>query len=228
MRLLLIRHGQTPSNVVGAIDTGRPGAELTDLGRAQAAAIPAALQDQPVAAVYASPLIRTQLTAAPLAAARGLEVRVREGLEEISAGALEMRSDKESVEAYVDCLTRWAHGDLDHAMPGGPDGHAFFERYDAAVRAIATAQDADGAAVAVSHGAAMRLWVSARSVNGTPELAAENRIMNTGMAVLEGDPDAGWTLVEWHTEPIGGIELEDLTAHDVTGDAADEAVAEAD
>ena len=33
MRLLLLRHGQTHSNVSGALDTGAPGADLTELGR---------------------------------------------------------------------------------------------------------------------------------------------------------------------------------------------------
>ena len=32
MRLLLIRHGQTPSNVLGLLDTAVPGPGLTDLG----------------------------------------------------------------------------------------------------------------------------------------------------------------------------------------------------
>jgi probable phosphoglycerate mutase len=228
MRLLLIRHGQTPSNVVGAVDTARPGPGLTDLGHAQARAVPAALDGRPIAAIYASPLLRTQLTAAPLASARGLGVRVQEGLEEISAGALEMRSDEESVQAYVDCLAHWVHGELDVPMPGGPDGRAFFERYDAAIGAIAAHRSADDTVVAVSHGAAMRVWVAARSLNAGPDLAVENRIMNTGMAVLDGDPGTGWTLVEWHGDPLGGAELEDLTAHDVTGDSAGEAVAEAD
>ncbi|MGI3779668.1 MAG: histidine phosphatase family protein [Janthinobacterium lividum] len=35
--------------------------------------------------------MRTQLTAGPLAAARHLPVEVRPGLEEVSAGSLEMR-----------------------------------------------------------------------------------------------------------------------------------------
>ena len=86
MRLLLIRHGQTPHNVTGALDTAYPGAGLTELGQRQAAAVPAALADEDVSAVYASPLVRTQLTGAPLAQERSLEVRVREGLEEIAAG----------------------------------------------------------------------------------------------------------------------------------------------
>ena len=36
MRLILIRHGQTHSNVAHALDTTVPGADLTDLGREQA------------------------------------------------------------------------------------------------------------------------------------------------------------------------------------------------
>jgi len=226
MRLLLIRHGQTPNNVAGALDTARPGAGLTALGQAQARAVPAALAEEDVAAVYASVLTRTQLTAAPLAEARGLEVQVVEGLEEISAGDLEMRTDKESVRAYVDTLGRWAHGDLDHAMPGGPDGHAFFQRYDAALGAIVAAHP-DATVAVVSHGAAIRLWTAVRAAGVGPEHALEHRLMNTGLAVLDGSFDEGWRLLRWHEEPLGGVDLEDLAAHDVTGDSSDAAVEEA-
>ena len=135
MRLLLIRHGQTPHNVTGALDTAFPGAGLTELGQRQASAVPAALADEDVSAVYASPLVRTQLTGSPLAQERSIEVHVREGLEEIAAGAFEMRSDLEAVEAYLGGLAAWLHRDLDHALEGGTTGHDFLARYDAAVRA---------------------------------------------------------------------------------------------
>ena len=59
MRLLLVRHGQTPANVAGALDTAFPGLGLTPLGQAQAEAVPAALADERVAAVHASRLVRT-------------------------------------------------------------------------------------------------------------------------------------------------------------------------
>ena len=48
MKLLLIRHGQTPSNVRGLLDTGAPGAELTKLGHEQARALPKALDGEPI------------------------------------------------------------------------------------------------------------------------------------------------------------------------------------
>ncbi len=226
MRLLLIRHGQTPNNVAGALDTGRPGAGLTMLGHAQARAVPEALTSEEIAAVYASVLTRAQLTAAPLAGARGLEVRVREGLEEISAGDLEMHTEHDSVRAYLEALGRWAHGDLAHSLPGGTDGHAFFERYDAAIGAIAAAHPAETVAV-VSHGAAIRLWSATRAANVGPAYAIEQRLMNTGLCTLTGDPDIGWTLDRWHEEPLGGADLEDRLAHDVTGDPAEEAISEA-
>lgn len=226
MRLLLIRHGQTPSNVAGELDTGFPGAGLTGLGVAQARAVPAALAGEAVHGLYASPLVRTQLTAAPLGEARGLEVRVRPGLEEVSAGDLEMRSDEDAVEAYIGCLAAWIDGDLGRAVPGGPDGRAFLRRFDDAVRAIAAGHGPADTVVAFSHGAAMRTWTALRTgIDG--QAAAELRIMNTGMGVLDGDPDAGWRLLQWHHEPLGGLELEDAAAHDVTGESQDEAVADA-
>jgi len=215
MRLLLIRHGQTPSNVDGALDSARPGAGLTTLGHAQAAAIPQVLEPEHIEAVYASVLTRTQLTAAPLAAARGLDVRVREGLEEVSAGEFEMRTDSEAVQAYVESGWRWANGDLDHAIAGGESGHDFFTRFDAAIDEIAGAH---GAAVVFSHGAAIRIWASTRAVNVASETAVQRKLQNTGMCVLDGDPDSGWLLQRWHEDPLGGADLEDRLAQDVTGE----------
>lgn len=40
--------------------------------------------------------------------------------------------------------------------------------------------------------------------------------------MLEGDPDAGWRLVRWHGEPLGGTGLRDEDAHDVIGESAAE------
>ncbi|WP_459645519.1 histidine phosphatase family protein [Kineococcus sp. NUM-3379] len=216
MRLLLVRHGQTPHNVTGALDTAAPGAGLTPLGQAQAAAVPDALRDEDVSAVYASPLVRAQLTAAPLAQARGLGVQVVPGLEEVPAGDLELRSDAAAVQAYADCLLAWMCGDLDRAVPGGQDGHTLLARYDAALGGIAAANAPTSTVVAVVHGAAMRVWTAVRT--GTdPALSSTLWVANTGCAVLEGGPDEGWRLLRWHPEPLGAAGLDDPAAPDPTG-----------
>jgi probable phosphoglycerate mutase len=228
VRLYLIRHGQTPANVAGELDTAPPGAALTDLGQAQAEALVTVLADEQVTGVYASPLLRTQLTAAPLAGSLGLDVLVQPGLEEVRAADLEMESDEESVASYLGCLAGWILGDLDREMPGGHDGHAFLERYDAAVRAVAARHGHGETAVAFSHGAAVRTWTAIRAGGIDRETITERRIMNTGAVVLEGDLTSGWRVVRWSGEPLGGERLADRAAHDVTGDAAEEALAEAD
>src|SRR5688572_23161801 len=107
MRLFLIRHGQTPSNVAGLLDTAAPGPGLTDLGHRQAAEIPDALRSTPVDAIFASTLVRTQLTAAPLAEDRGLDVVVLPGIHEIEAGDLELNLDHASVRIYLETAFSW-------------------------------------------------------------------------------------------------------------------------
>lgn len=221
MRLLLIRHGQTPNNVSGALDTAIPGAGLTSLGHTQAAAVPPALDSEQIAGIYASRLTRTQLTAAPLAQARGLQVRVAPGLEEISAGTLEMRADHDSVRGYAECMVSWLRGDLSYTLPGGMTGHEFWEGYDGALRTLASAHEPESTLAVFSHGAAIRVY-TALATGLSLELAADLWLANTGMGVLEGDPDAGWRLAHWSSNPLGGAELLDLRAHDVTGESAEE------
>jgi probable phosphomutase (TIGR03848 family) len=88
--VLFVRHGQTPTT--GKVLPGRtPGLHLADKGQQQAKAVAeriAALQtdERKVAAVYASPLERTQETAAPIARTLGLRVRRHQGLLEADFG----------------------------------------------------------------------------------------------------------------------------------------------
>ncbi len=83
----LVRHGQSVANAEGLIDTSVPGTELTQLGRQQAQAVANVLAPKgPFAGIFASQLIRTQQTAAPLAALLRMNVLVSPGLNEINAG----------------------------------------------------------------------------------------------------------------------------------------------
>lgn len=218
MRLLLIRHGQTPANVRGELATARPGPGLTSLGEEQARAVPHALAGEQIAAIYVSPLVRTSLTAAPLAEALSLEPIVLEGLQEIEAGDLEDRNDLPSVMDYVKTAFGWAQGHLDGRIPGAGDGHEFFARFDGAIGQIfATHQDATVAVV--SHGAAIRVWSVARGDNLSGDSSLIRHLDNTGVVVLSGSPADGWIVETWEGEPVGGDQLADDTAPDPTGDA---------
>lgn len=210
MKLILVRHGQTPSNVAGLLDTAPPGPGLTETGLRQAQAVPAALAAQPIDAIFASNQTRAQQTAAPLAAARGLDVSVLAGLREIAAGDLEMAGDADSVHRYIGALFSWLSGDLAARIPGGPNGFDFLERYDAAVAVIAEsimgAAGPDGVAVAVSHGAAIRAWAAIRAA-AMPIAAGSGlghrHLDNTGAVVVQHADDGGWRVLDWRTEALG-------------------------
>jgi probable phosphoglycerate mutase len=202
MRLLLIRHGQTPSNVDGILDTRIPGPGLTELGRSQAAALPTTLADEPIGALFVSTMKRTHETAAPLAAALGLEPVERAGIREIAAAGLEMRGDEAAVEEYMGTVFRWAGGETSLRLAGGETGDEFAARYDAVVaEAEATGHDV---VALVSHGAAIRCWAGLRSLDLDADFIADHLLDNTGVVVLEGS-GSEWSLVSWEGEPISGV-----------------------
>jgi broad specificity phosphatase PhoE len=218
MRLILIRHGQTASNVAGSLDTAVPGPPLTELGQRQASALPAALADESVGAIFASTQQRAQLTAAPLADARGLKVRIRDGIREIDAGSLEMRTDRRSVERYLTICFDWARGRLDSRMPAAEAGHEVFARFDAVV-GEASALDLDTVAF-FSHGAIIRAWAgwAARNVDG--DFVAQHPVGNTGVVILDGSVIDGWTVDSWTGAAVGGASLTDATADGPAADIA--------
>ncbi len=196
MRLFLLRHGRTPSNQAVALDTAAPGADLDEIGVAQAARAAAALVHRRPSAVFASTLVRAQQTGEPLAAALGLQVQVRDGLREIDAGDHEMRNDEQSHRLYFGTVVGWLDGDLTTGMPGGCTGEEFLDRFDAVVNEAAT----HPSAVLVAHGAAIRTWLALRATDPEGErFGSAPRLGNTDWIEIEGDPETGWELVEWHT-----------------------------
>jgi broad specificity phosphatase PhoE len=216
VRLLLIRHAQVPANVLGVLDTARPGPSLTDLGREQALALRRTLGDEPIEAAWASVLIRTQETIEPTAQHRDLPVAVLEGLREISAGDLEGERTREAQRAYMTTVFRWATGELDVRMPGGESGREFFDRFDTALAEVAASGAED--AVVVSHGAAIRCWSS--SVEGANrDFLATHPLPNTGIVAIEGEPGA-WRMRSWREAPLGQPVVPPAPSADPTGASA--------
>lgn len=89
--LLLIRHATT--DWVGRGLAGRmPGVGLSDQGQREAVDLAERLRDLPLEALYASPLERTQATAAALAEGRPLAVTALPGVIEVDFGGWTGRS----------------------------------------------------------------------------------------------------------------------------------------
>lgn len=204
MRLIIARHGRTAANVTKALDTRPPGAPLDEVGRAQAAELAGRLATEPLTAVYASRAIRAQQTAEAVAARHGLDVVAIDGVQEVSAGDLEGRSDIQARERFEGVYQAWLRGELDAHLPGGESALDVVARYGPAVTTITEA--ATGPVLLVGHGAAIRVAVGAMLGEG-----AKTRYMpNAGVVILDRTPD-GWAVEHWDGgRPIAG---------DVTGGA---------
>ncbi|MBM7771144.1 putative phosphoglycerate mutase [Actinokineospora baliensis] len=194
-RLLLARHGETPSNLKHALDSRPPGPPLTDMGQRQANALADRLAEDQVVAVYASVAVRAQQTAEPVAKRHGLSVDVVEGLHELQVGDLEGRSDEAALRSFGEVYTRWTQGDLAAAMPGGESGEEIRGRYLATIERI-RANHPSGLIVVVSHGGIIRLGAEWLADNVGAQLANAKLLPNTGHVLLEPRP-TGWHCLEW-------------------------------
>ncbi|MEV4311340.1 histidine phosphatase family protein [Actinocrispum sp. NPDC049592] len=195
MQLLLVRHGQTPSNLARALDSKPPGAPLTEEGHSQAAAFAARIATSPVVAVYASTAIRAQQTAEHIASTHGLDVQVIQGVQEVFVGDLEGKTTEEALKTFIEVYDKWTQDDLTACMPGGESGQEVQARYLAAVEAI-KAKHPDGLVVLVSHGGAIRLAAEWLAANVDGRVAKIGILPNTGHVLLEANGD-GWQCLEW-------------------------------
>ena len=201
LRLILVRHGQTQSNVDLILDTKLPGPPLTGEGRQQALRAGVELATEPVLAVYASEATRARETAAPIADAHGLDVIVLPGTHEVQIGELEGRADMPAVERYREVYGAWMDGDLDRAMPGGGEtGRQIRERFLCAIDRIGDAHT-EGTVVLVSHAGVIR-FMAGQLVADLDDVAAGRwHLPNTGRVVLERD-GTGWRCLAWPEEEL--------------------------
>mgnify|MGYP001818476100 CR=1 FL=1 len=167
--LTLVRHGQSqagdPDNPFPLVD-GHGNPPLTDLGHAQAHAVGERLRTEPVDAIYATSLVRTQETAAPLAGHLGHEVRIERDLREVFLGEWEGGLFRKMIHdgTHPAIAEFRATGDWG-AVPGAETNAELTERCSAAARRIHDAHP-DQHVVAFVHGGviAALLSVAARGV----------------------------------------------------------------
>ncbi len=74
--IFLVRHAERADTQPGVSPTMAADPDLSEAGRARAASLAAALKDAKITAIFATEFKRTQQTAAPLAKALGLTVKI--------------------------------------------------------------------------------------------------------------------------------------------------------
>ncbi|CAJ1507942.1 histidine phosphatase family protein [[Mycobacterium] burgundiense] len=193
--LTLVRHAESEGNISGVIDTSVPGPGLTPEGKQQAEDLADELRGKDFDGIYASNMVRTAQTAAPLAADLGEQVEVLPGLREIEAGWFEGKPEDQIATTYFLAPVQWLEGNMDAAVPGSVSGKEFNDRFTGAVQEIYASGDKNP--VAVAHAGSIMLWTLLNTVNSRESLLQTRPLPNTAIVVLEGNPITGWRLVSW-------------------------------
>ena len=192
--LTLIRHAQSENNLTDTFDTTVPGPGLTAEGVEQAAQLADELKSNQYDGVYASTMLRTQQTAAPLAKELGRQVQVLPGLQEVDGGWFNGKPGWIADAAWI-APEGWIAGDHTLTIPGSVSGTTFNDEFTAAVRKIY--DNRDHKPVVFSHGMAIMAWTLMNVTNPRDELMTDHRLPNIGRVVVTGNPDTGWKLVDW-------------------------------
>lgn len=154
--VVLVRHGASEAAVVGSkfpLVDGHSDPALSGAGRAQAEMVAAGLGGDEFSGLFVSSLRRTQETAAPLAAATGLDPVVIRELREVYLGDFEggeyrIRAGRgDPVIQQVFTEERW------DAIPNGESWEDFGARVTAGIEQIVATVGPETSAVAVLHGA---------------------------------------------------------------------------
>ena len=206
MRVTFVRHGESAGNASGLIDTSTPGPVLTPKGQQQAEAVVGTLGVNNYDAIYASTMVRTQLTAGPMSQYLRLPTQVLPGLQEIEAGVFEGTPESEAANGYAKFPLAWTfQGMRDLRIPGSINGHEFDARVDGALETIY--DNGDRNSVVFSHGGAIMFWTMMNATNLTMEqkieLLRHHPLANTDYVVIEGNPEDGWTVVNWNGQQLG-------------------------
>ena len=158
-QLLVIRHGENEYTRTGRLAGWTKGVRLNETGRKQAQALAERLGKAPITAIYTSPLERALETAVPLAKAKGLRVKIREGLGEVCYGQWTGKSLKRLARTKLWRVVQQQPSAMQ--FPEGETLRAVQARAVEAIEEIARAHAKDkGMVAAVSHGDVIKLIVA--------------------------------------------------------------------
>jgi broad specificity phosphatase PhoE len=208
-----VRHGEAGENTV--INTLVPGPDLTPAGEQQASDLALALKTSGIDEIWASTMIRSQETAAPLAQELGLTIEpLQSGLNEIDAGIFEgapvgIGDLPVGGALYLLAPALWTLGLTSVPEFGSTDanGIVFDARVDQAIENIYNGSAPGDLDAVFSHEGTIAIW-TLMNVNNPDyalvlkELFTTGELLPyTGQVVVDGSP-GDWTLVSWDGTPV--------------------------
>lgn len=152
--ILMIRH--TTTDYVNTKLAGRIDSPLNEIGRQRAQQLAVALSEQPIAAVYSSPMVRTVETAEPLADRLHLNMKLDPAMIQVNYGDWEAKPfwELEQDPAWRKFITS-----PEGQIPGGENVQQVIDRVSASLITIAEKHEKDDMVAIITHGSIIRFAI---------------------------------------------------------------------
>jgi len=199
-RLVLLRHGRTAWNATGRAQ-GHADIELDDAGHEQAAAVAPHVAGLRPTALWSSDLARARQTAAYVEKETGLVATLDPRLREYDVGERTGLTMAEFRDQFPAEHAAWTAGRFE-VLPGAESRADVLARIVPACRELVTSIGPGETAVAVTHGASLKVALVA--LLGWPRAVGDSlRVLdNCAVAVLaESRPGAPMRLVAYNAAP---------------------------
>jgi alpha-ribazole phosphatase/probable phosphoglycerate mutase len=157
MDLILVRHGETLSNIK-KIYAGKGSESLTRRGRQQAADAAEKLKNNKIDALYSSPIKRAVETAEIIGRSVGLSVNIQESFREMELGPWEGLSEDDINLKYPDEWRIWQNTPAELKLPGRETLDELLKRVTSCIRKILQVENYRKIAV-VTHVAIIRVLI---------------------------------------------------------------------
>ena len=188
-RLLLLRHGQTSWNAAGRVQ-GQLESELDETGHRQAAAVAPVIAALEPATLWSSDSARARQTAAYVAKETRLDPTFDARLREYHLGERQGMTHDEYAAAAPEEFARFHQGDFE-VVPGGESGAEVRARTVGALTELLGAVGPGETALAISHGAAIRVAVVGLLGWPAEQVHALRGLDNCGWVELLEQPERG-------------------------------------
>ena len=178
-RIVLIRHGQTESNLAGKVQ-GQTDTPLTGLGVYQAQRAGQRFQKGGINHLYSSDLGRAVATAEIISHYTGLSVQRDSRFKEIHFGVAEGSTWREMVETHPQVAQRWRDHQSDARYPEGESRAEAIERVQQGFRELHECHPGDSVGI-VTHGgilAAVFAWALGIPDGIRPRCQIQNASVN--------------------------------------------------
>ena len=188
--LYIVRHCQSAGNLSGRFQ-GRVDAPVSEVGEKQFELLSLRFRNEPLDAVYSSPLIRAYQTAEAIDRFHNLPIQTMDGLLEIDVGEIENKLLTDIGQEYPELAHNWDHAPDLCEFPGGETMAQVYQRINQAIDEIVAENPGKRVAVSTHGGVIRNLY--ARVEYGSIEGLRKSAVFgNTSVSVLEIE-DGNWS-----------------------------------